>query len=128
LSVQVFGDPKIVNMIPASSFYPPPKVDSAVVRIDMLDKPRIPQPDLHTFFHLAKTAFAQKRKKLRNSLASLSEPGSIQADTLLEMAGIDPNRRPETLSLDEWRSLVYVYRETIPSREPSAPAEKKQPT
>ncbi|MBK5109595.1 MAG: ribosomal RNA small subunit methyltransferase A, partial [Anaerolineales bacterium] len=70
LSVRVFGDPSIVTKIPAGAFYPAPKVDSAIVRIDMLSSPMIPARHLETFFYLAKAGFSQKRKNLRNSLSA----------------------------------------------------------
>jgi 16S rRNA (adenine1518-N6/adenine1519-N6)-dimethyltransferase len=124
LSVQVYGDPVVAGRIPAGSFYPPPQVDSAIVRIDLRAEPRIPETDLLTFFQLARTAFAQKRKKLRNSLASLADLDSSQVESMLEMAGINPDRRPETLSLEEWHSIVGIYRENHPPRHPSTPTKK----
>jgi 16S rRNA (adenine1518-N6/adenine1519-N6)-dimethyltransferase len=113
LSVQVFGNPVIAGRISAGAFYPKPKVESAVIRIDLLDEPRIPTPDLPAFFHLARTAFAQKRKKIRNSLASLPGVAPSGAESLLTEAGISPDRRPETLSLDEWEVLVRVCRKYV---------------
>jgi 16S rRNA (adenine1518-N6/adenine1519-N6)-dimethyltransferase len=66
---------------------------------------------MDTFFRLAKAGFGQKRKTLRNSLgAGLSWPGAQVAE-LLAAAGIDPQRRAETLSLDEWKSLTGKFSE-----------------
>jgi 16S rRNA (adenine1518-N6/adenine1519-N6)-dimethyltransferase len=111
LSVQVFGTPRIMARIPAGAFYPAPQVDSAIVRLDLLPEPRIPAPTLDAFFTLARAGFAQKRKTLRNSLvAGLKLPAS-QVENLLDLAAIEPSRRPETLSLDEWERLVSVYQE-----------------
>jgi 16S rRNA (adenine1518-N6/adenine1519-N6)-dimethyltransferase len=109
LSIQVYGEPAIVARIPAGSFHPAPKVDSAVVRIDLLPEPRIPEDVIPQFFELAKAAFTQKRKKLRNSLAAMPGFDSGSAEALLNGAGIDPARRPETLSLDEWKKLVNGF-------------------
>jgi 16S rRNA (adenine1518-N6/adenine1519-N6)-dimethyltransferase len=111
LSVQVYSDPKIAARIPAGSFYPPPQVDSAIVRIELSPDPKIQAIDLPVFFLLAKTAFAQKRKKLRNSLGSFPNLNAGLAETLLEEAAIDPGRRPESLTINEWASLARVYNE-----------------
>ncbi|HEX9018582.1 MAG TPA: 16S rRNA (adenine(1518)-N(6)/adenine(1519)-N(6))-dimethyltransferase RsmA [Anaerolineaceae bacterium] len=109
LGVQVYGSPKIAGSISAGAFYPPPKVDSAVVRVDLYPEPRIPTAQLDDFFHLARAGFGQKRKTLRNSLsAGLSWPGE-RAAALLHAAEIDPQRRAETLSMDEWNRLTAEY-------------------
>ena len=108
LSVQVYGEPKITARIPAGAFYPPPKVDSAVVRVDLYEAPRIPVLSLALFFRLAKAGFSQKRKTLRNALSGGMRWEPQQAQGFLEMAGIDARRRAETLSLEEWGSLTAV--------------------
>lgn len=109
LSVQVYGNPQIAARIPAGAFYPPPKVDSAVVRVDVYAQPRIPLAQLETFFKLARAGFAQKRKTLRNALRSGSGLQVEQVDALLDAAKIDGMRRAETLTLDEWRALTESY-------------------
>lgn len=109
LSVQVYGQPRIRAHIPSGAFYPSPKVDSAVIRVDIYSQPAIPSPLLNTFFRLAKGGFSQKRKTLGNALsASLAWPKS-KAEALLLAAGIDPRRRAETLSLAEWESLTRQF-------------------
>ena len=70
VSVQFYGAPRIVQRIPAGAFYPAPDVDSAVVRIDLPDQPRVKVKDVDTFFKVAKAGFGQKRKQLHNSLAA----------------------------------------------------------
>jgi 16S rRNA (adenine1518-N6/adenine1519-N6)-dimethyltransferase len=106
LSVQVYGQPRVVATIPAEAFYPAPQVDSAVVRIDLSPAPFIPTSLLDTFFTLAKAGFSQKRKTLRNSISAglRKTPGEIEK--ILRSASIDPRRRAETLSLEEWRELT----------------------
>lgn len=113
LSVQVYGKPQIVARIPAGAFYPPPKVDSAVVRVDVYVQPRIPLAQLETFFKLARAGFGQKRKTLRNALRSGSGLWAEQVDTLLDAAKVDGMRRAETLTLEEWRALTENF--PIPS-------------
>ena len=109
LSVQVYGQPHITAFIPAGAFYPPPKVDSAILRVDLYPTPRIPTPLLEVFFRLSKAGFSQKRKTLRNALAGGLGWSTARANELLQTAQIDPFRRAETLSLDEWLRLSQAY-------------------
>ncbi len=111
LGVQVYGAPKVVARIPAGAFYPPPKVDSSVVRVDCYPEPVIPISQLDNFFRLAKAGFGQKRKTLRNSLSSGIGWSGERTATFLQQAGIDPQRRAETLSLEEWKRLTEMYTE-----------------
>ena len=106
LSVQVYGKADMPMVIPAASFYPEPNVDSAVVRIELYDEPLIPQSRMDDFFALAKAGFGQKRKTLRNSLSSNLHISGTEAETKLLRAGIDPMRRAETLSIEEWNKLL----------------------
>lgn len=114
LSVQVYGEPVLAARIPAGAFYPPPKVDSAVVRVDLFPQPRLPVEQLPQFFQLAKAGFSQKRKTLRNSLAAGMHWTPQQAEAILLQAGIDPGRRAETLSLTEWERLTEVALKSTP--------------
>ena len=105
LSVQIYGTPYILAHIPAEAFYPSPKVDSAVLRVEILPEPVIPAPFLNTFFTLIKAGFSQRRKTLRNSLSGGLGIAPAAAEKMLATAGIDPMRRAETLSLEEWHKL-----------------------
>ncbi len=109
LSVQVYGKARVACHIPAGAFLPAPKVDSAVVRVDLYQQPLIPEAQIDTFFRLAKAGFSQKRKTLRNSLSGGLQLSSTQASELLTSAGIDPQRRAETMSIAEWGTLVEHY-------------------
>lgn len=101
VSVQVFGRPRVVTFVPAQAFYPTPKVDSAVVRIDVYERPRVAS-DLDTFFRVTHAGFSQARKQLHNSLSQrLSLPGEAVM-AALEAARVEPQRRPQTLSVEEW--------------------------
>jgi 16S rRNA (adenine1518-N6/adenine1519-N6)-dimethyltransferase len=106
ISVQVYGRPHIAARIPAGAFYPVPQVDSAVVRVELFPQPLFPAPVLEQVFRLAKAGFGQKRKMLRNALAGRLGIPSGEAEALLLSAGIDPTRRAETLSLEEWGQLA----------------------
>ncbi len=105
LSVQVYGKPSIAAKIPAAAFHPAPKVDSAILRIDIYDEPLVPHDLINSFFKLSKAGFGQKRKTLRNSLASGLHISTTDAEALLTSAGIDFMRRAETLSIEEWKQL-----------------------
>lgn len=108
LSVQVYGKPSIVSVIPASAFHPAPKVDSAILRVDIYPEPLIPRETLAAFFKLTKAGFSQKRKTLRNSLSSGLHIKPQEAEALLKSASIDPMRRAETLSIEEWKGLCQT--------------------
>ncbi len=106
VSVQYYGQPRIVARIPAGAFVPPPKVDSAVVRIDTC----IPGPsDAETFFRVARAGFGQKRKQLKNALAAGLGRSSSDVSAAMARAGIDSHRRAQTLSLAEWVSLAREF-------------------
>jgi 16S rRNA (adenine1518-N6/adenine1519-N6)-dimethyltransferase len=113
LSVQVYGNPQITARIPASAFYPSPEVESAVIRIDIYRQPVFPPQVLDQFFRLAKAGFSQKRKTLRNALSGGLGVPAQKAGEWLASHGIDPNRRAETLSLEEWGRLALAYSETV---------------
>lgn len=109
VSVQVFGAPSIRARLPAGAFYPPPRVDSAVVRIDLFPTPRVPPAHLDAFFRLTRAAFAQKRKTLGNALsAGLAWPKQ-KTIAWLQSMGVDPQRRAQTVSLDEWVRLTQAF-------------------
>jgi 16S rRNA (adenine1518-N6/adenine1519-N6)-dimethyltransferase len=109
VSVQFFSQPRIIRTIAAGAFYPRPKVDSAVVRLDVF--PDLPQvsAETETFFRLVRAGFGEKRKQLRNSLAQGLDISPHQSEQLLFAANIDPSRRAETLGLDEWRTLYHQW-------------------
>ena len=106
VSVQFYGQPRLCHTIPAAAFIPPPKVDSAVLRIDRHPAPPAPVTDPARFFQVVKAGFGQKRKQLKNALAAGLHKSPAEAAALLEAAGIDPRRRAETLSLAEWAALA----------------------
>jgi 16S rRNA (adenine1518-N6/adenine1519-N6)-dimethyltransferase len=84
-------------------------VDSAVVRLDVYDEPMVPVDEIDGFFEVVRSGFRSPRKQLHNSLASGLWLPHGEAPALLEDAGIDPMRRPATLSVAEWQRLSRVY-------------------
>ncbi|MCD6355692.1 MAG: ribosomal RNA small subunit methyltransferase A [Anaerolineaceae bacterium] len=109
LSVQVYGAPRIVFRIPKEAFYPAPKVDSAVLAIDLYDKPLIAPEKLNIFFRLVKAAFAQKRKMLHNTLAGALGLSKEKAEQMLSETEIDSKRRAQALTIEEWERLTDAY-------------------
>jgi 16S rRNA (adenine1518-N6/adenine1519-N6)-dimethyltransferase len=111
LSVQVYGVPIIKGHIPAKAFYPSPKVDSAILRIDLHDMPLVPPSLIPTFFQLAKVAFNQKRKQLGNSISGgLGVPKDLVMDWLTA-SSIDPKKRPQELDFEAWVRLAEIVKE-----------------
>lgn len=108
VSMRLFSVPQMVCRVPADCFYPVPRVDSAVVRFDMLPGPAVEVGDVEGFLELVHAGFGAPRKQLHNSLAIGLGWEPAAADKILARAGIDSRRRPGTLTLDEWAAL---YRE-----------------
>lgn len=114
LEVQLFADVSIVRDVPASAFHPRPAVDSAVIKIRALPKPRI-EGNLKKIFWLFHVSFAQKRKKLSNNLAAVLHKKSQEICALLETIKIDPNIRAEALTFPEWQELFNALGSNLPS-------------
>ncbi|UCC62355.1 MAG: ribosomal RNA small subunit methyltransferase A [Anaerolineae bacterium] len=106
VSVQLYGQPRVVARVKAGAFYPRPEVDAAVVCIDRHSTPPASVQDSATFFAVVKAGFAQRRKQLRNSLTAGLNRSQAEVVAGLEAAGVDPRRRPETLSLPEWAAIA----------------------
>ena len=109
VSLQVYSRPKIISHVPSQSFYPQPKVDSAIVRFDLLPQPAVKVADINGFFQVVKCGFTSPRKQLHNSLAQGMGVKPAEVALLLERAGIESQRRAETLSLEEWARLYEVW-------------------
>lgn len=105
VSVQFYAHPQIVREVPAAAFYPRPKVDSAVLRLDLLPTAAVDEVDPKTYFRVVKAGFSQKRKQLLNSVSAGLQHDKSEIRAVLESAEIDPKRRAETLSLAEWGNL-----------------------
>lgn len=103
--VSLFGTPSIVRHVPPSAFLPPPKVDSSVLHIDCFPAPLADSVTIDAVLTLLKCGFGQKRKMIRNTIGSLPN-----GDALLAAATIDPTRRPQTLTTDEWVTLARAFR------------------
>lgn len=109
VSVQFYGKPEIATRLKAGAFWPRPDVDSAVIRIDTYETLPFEVPSTDLFFRVVKAGFSQKRKQLRNALSGGLGIKTQAGGELLEAAGIDPTRRAETLTIEEWARLTQVY-------------------
>jgi 16S rRNA (adenine1518-N6/adenine1519-N6)-dimethyltransferase len=109
LMIQYYGNPHLEFTIPGGAFRPVPKVDSAVLHIEILPRPSVAVKDEKLFFRVIKTAFSQRRKMLANSL----KPVCDEIKEKLSLAGIEPTRRPETLSIEEFARLADVLSEVV---------------
>jgi 16S rRNA (adenine1518-N6/adenine1519-N6)-dimethyltransferase len=111
LSVQFYGKPRLIEQVPAAAFFPPPKVDSAIIRVDLFPEPPLDGELRDRFFRLAHAGFAEKRKQLHNSLARNLHLPQETVGRWLAAAQIDPMRRAETLRLEEWLLLTRIAKE-----------------
>ncbi|MFZ4827072.1 MAG: 16S rRNA (adenine(1518)-N(6)/adenine(1519)-N(6))-dimethyltransferase RsmA [Phototrophicaceae bacterium] len=112
--VQFYGQPQLVAKLPSAVFWPRPEVDSAILRVETHPTPPIDIPSEKLFFQVVKAGFSQKRKQLRNSLSSGLALASGMADQILQHAQLDPKRRAETLTLEEWGQLTRAVAEHMP--------------
>ncbi len=103
---QLYCDVRLALRVPPSAFTPPPKVDSAVVHLRVRSAPRVPLRDERRFHVVVRAAFAQRRKMLANSLAAGLGVALDDARARTAHAGIDPRRRAETLSIEEFAALA----------------------
>lgn len=107
IAVQYYSEPDIVCTVPGTVFIPQPNVDSAVIRLKVREKPPVEVQDEQRFFEVVQASFTQRRKTLWNNLKSryASDLGTEALQAALDEAGIEPSRRGETLSLEEYAKL-----------------------
>ena len=108
--VQLFLDVSIRFFIKPSAFFPPPKIESAVVHMVWKEKPRIEEKDEEWFKKVVKACFGYRRKTLLNALKHSELPLDESTGPKMENAGIDPQRRPETLTIEEFIRLADALR------------------
>ena len=108
VSVQFYGCPKLLFRIKPGSFYPVPRVQSAVLRVDVPPMPIVSVEDEGVFFRVVRAGFSQRRKQLRNTLAAGLRQAPSEVAAKMGQVDVDPRRRAETLSLDEWARITRV--------------------
>ena len=109
VATQYYAVPSLVCTVPPSAFRPPPKVTSAVVRLEPRPAPPVEVGDPAAFFGLVRAGFAAPRKQLRNSLSQGLATASAEVEQCLASAELDGRRRAETLSLEEWARLYRAW-------------------
>ena len=110
VAVQVYAAARIVGHVKPGSFTPPPKVDSSIVRLDPYPKPRGFDPGkADAFFEIVRAGFGTRRKQI--ALTHGLGEGRVHILAALDAAGVDPKRRAETLTIDEWGSLYRAVQE-----------------
>lgn len=109
VAVQVFAEARLGFTIPAAAFTPEPRVDSALVLLDVRKTPAVDLPDMDAFFRLVESVFQFRRKQLGGALGRIAGIGTEAAARRLDDAGIDPERRAQTLTLDEWESVYHRF-------------------
>lgn len=115
VAVQVFAEPRLVFTVPSAAFSPQPRVDSACVLLDVRSSPAVNVDDMDAFFRLVEAVFQLRRKQLGGTLGRISGLGSTAAAARLREKGIDPERRPQTLTMAEWQA-VYEGFGRVPHR------------
>jgi 16S rRNA (adenine1518-N6/adenine1519-N6)-dimethyltransferase len=111
VSVQFYGRPQIVDLVPAADFYPAPKVDSAILKIDLYPEPLLPVTAEKSFFRIVRAGFCAARKQVANSLAQGLDLPKDNVLSLMQKAGVSPLKRAEALTLEEWTRLENIFTE-----------------
>jgi 16S rRNA (adenine1518-N6/adenine1519-N6)-dimethyltransferase len=106
VATQFFAAPRQAFTVSPEVFIPPPKVESAVVILDVHDQPPLPAELQPLFFSIVNAGFRQKRKQVANSIADVLQLPKAGIAAWLAEAGVDPTRRAETLTVDEWVTLT----------------------
>ncbi|MDQ0091738.1 16S rRNA (adenine1518-N6/adenine1519-N6)-dimethyltransferase [Paenibacillus anaericanus] len=111
IAVQYYSKPELICMVPPTVFIPQPNVESAVIRLTVRDEPPVQVDDEAFFFEVVQSSFTQRRKTIANNLKSrfFSGEGRETLERLLAEAEIEPSRRAETLSLEEFARLSNVF-------------------
>jgi 16S rRNA (adenine1518-N6/adenine1519-N6)-dimethyltransferase len=109
VAVQVFAEARLAFTIPAAAFVPEPRVDSALVLLEVRSTPAVDVPEMGAFFRLVEAVFQFRRKQLGGALGRIAGMGSEAAGDRLRGIGIDPERRAQTLTLSEWESLYHSF-------------------
>ena len=106
VAVQFYGKPGIIGKLSPAVFWPRPHIHSAIICIETHRRPAVDVPTAQDFFRVVKAGFSMKRKQLKNALAGGLQIKASTARELLAAAKIDPQRRAETLTLEEWGQLT----------------------
>lgn len=106
ISTQLYGEARLVRVVQANKFYPAPKVDSAVVHIELYKKPKYKIDDEQKLFRVMRACFTGKRKQLHNTLTNNLKLDKHEVEKVLQELKIDPAIRPQQLTIDQWLELT----------------------
>ena len=116
IGVDYYAEATLIATLSPENFYPAPKVDSALLKLTMREKPQVSVEDEDLFFRVVRTAFRTRRKMLKNALARGGfAPGEVLA-TAFEELGIAPQRRAETLDITEFAALANFLSQSVSAR------------
>ena len=101
VAVNYYAEPEILFAVDRNSFMPAPKVDSAVIKLNVRKSPAVKVNDEKRFFSLVKAAFAQRRKTFVNTVSNTTELSKDKIKEVLENLGISPTVRSEQLTMQE---------------------------
>lgn len=111
LGVQLYAVPRLLFTVPPSAFRPPPKVESAVLRLDVRHEPAVAVDDIDAFFRIVRAGFSTPRKQLRNALSHALGLDAVVVEGTMRRAGIDPTLRAQALGLEQWAALYRALRQ-----------------
>lgn len=115
IAINYYTEAKVVQHVPKTVFMPPPNVDSIIVELKTRKEKPVEVKDEKTFFKLTRGAFVQRRKTIVNNYQSLFVDGKkkkAEITEMIEKAGIDPRRRGESLSIEEYKKIYDALEET----------------
>lgn len=113
VETQYYAAPRLLFEVPPSAFRPPPKVRSAVLRLDVREGTAVEVDDRAAFFQFVQAGFAAPRKQLRNALAIGLRRSAAEVEAMLTAAGLESGRRAQTLTLEEWAALYRASRAKV---------------
>jgi 16S rRNA (adenine1518-N6/adenine1519-N6)-dimethyltransferase len=113
ISVQFYGRAEIVDYVPAANFFPAPKVDSAILKITLYPEPLLDVTSSASFFKIVRAGFCARRKQVANSLSQGLALPKAEVISLMQKAGVSPQKRPEVLTLEEWALLERAFSEEV---------------
>ncbi len=111
ISVQFYGQPQIVDIVPAGNFFPAPRVDSAILKIEMYPQPAVKVTSEANFFKTVRAGFCAARKQVANALSQGLDIPKPEVLSLMQKARVEPQKRAETLTLQDWAQLEKVFYE-----------------
>ena len=109
VAVQMFAEPRILMSVPAESFTPVPNVDSALVVLEVRPDPAVKVDDPDRFLRFVEAVFQFRRKQLAGTVGRITGTSGSESASALNVLGIDPTRRPQTLSLGEWEVIFRAF-------------------